>query len=82
MAGQGDEPGCAERADDSECEDRHRGTTPEASEADMETAVEEDDDERDHADALHDLDGEGVTEALDGGREEASDKQEDRCVWK
>jgi hypothetical protein len=51
VRGDCDQPGRGERPEHAEREDRHRGNA-EAPPADVQTAVEEDDDERHDADAL------------------------------
>ncbi len=74
-----DETRGGERADDAENEDRSGGA-PKAADADVESAVEEDDDERDDADALDGLDGQGVAQRFHGRGEEARGDEEERGV--
>ncbi len=48
--------------------------------ADVQAAVEEDDDERDDANALDGLDGQGISQRLHGCAEDTRDDEEERCV--
>ena len=80
MPDERDETRGGERADDAESENRPGGASK-ARDADVEAAVEEDDDQRDDADALDGLDGQGVAQRVHRRREDARGDEEEARRW-